>query len=105
MAFFGRPSAEDNQRAAAWAEWIQARNPLAIGSLALGIFSFIEFGAMLIFGIASIVLGAMALRRLRARKEDDDSPALGHRLAWTGIALSAVSLVIALALLIYRRPI
>src|SRR3954451_20466987 len=67
MPLFGRPSAEDDQRAAAWRDWIQQRNPLAIASLVLGIFSFIELGALLIFGVAGIVFGILALRQLRNR--------------------------------------
>ncbi len=104
MALFGRPSAEDDARERAWRDWIHHRNPLAIASLVLGIFSFIEFGALLIFGIAGIAFGTIALRQLHRRSPDDHSPPFGHRLAWTGIALSAVSLVIAVALLIHRRP-
>jgi ABC-type branched-subunit amino acid transport system permease subunit len=104
MALFGRPTAEDDQRAAAWRDWIHNRNPLAIASLVLGIFSFIEFGALLIFGVAGIVLGIIALRQLNRRSPNDATPPIGHRLAWTGIVLSAVSLAIAVALLIHRRP-
>lgn len=104
MALFGRPTAEDNERAAAWGEWIRDRNPLAISSLVLGIFSLIEFGALLIFGIAGIVLGVMALKQLRNRGAEDVSPAFGHRLAITGIVLSAVSLVIATVLFSRRHP-
>ena len=104
MALFGRPSAEDDQRAQAWRDWVHQRNPLAIASTVLGIFSFIEFGQFLLFGIAGIVLGIIALRQLRRRAADEASPGFGHRLAWTGIVLSAVSLVIAIVLLTHRRP-
>src|SRR2546421_600214 len=84
MALFGRPSAQDDAREQAWREWIHNRNPLAIVSLVLGIFSFIEFGALLIFGIAGIVLGTAALRQLNQRSPEDPSPAFGHRLAFAG---------------------
>lgn len=104
MALFGRPTAKDNERAALWGEWIRSRNPLSIASLVLGIFSLIEFGALLIFGIAGIVLGVMALKQLRNRGAEDVSPAFGHRLAVTGIVLSAVSLVIAILLFSRRHP-
>src|SRR5438105_15460762 len=103
MPLFGRPSPQDHQRAAAWRDWVYNRNPLAIASLVLGIFSFIEFGALLIFGVAGIVLGVMALRQLNRRVADDASPRFGQRLAWTGIILSAVSLVVAVVLLAHRR--
>ena len=104
MALFGRPTAKDDERVAAWGEWIRDRNPLAIASLVLGIFSLIEFGALLVFGIAGIALGIIGLKQLRQRAPDDASPAFGHRLATTGIVLSAVSLVIAAALFSRRHP-
>jgi hypothetical protein len=104
MALFGRPSAQDDQRAAAYRDWVQQRNPLAIASLVLGVFSLIEFGALLIFGIAGIVLGWLALVQLRRPPADTTPPAkpLGHRLAWTGIVLSVVSLII--AVILYTLP-
>ena len=60
----------------------------------LGVFSFIEFGALIIFGVAGIVLGIIALIQLG---KAGDRPR-GHALAWSGIALSAASLAIALVL-------
>lgn len=104
MALFGRPTVKDDERATAWGEWVRNRHPLAIASLVLGIFSLIEFGALLIFGILSIVLGVIALRQLRATSSDSAAPKLGWRLAWTGIVLSVVSLIIAAVLLLHRRP-
>ena len=104
MALLGRPSAEDEKRAAAWRDWVRNRNPLAIASLVLGIFSFIEFGALLVFGFAGIVLGVMGLRQLHRQAGDIAGAPFGHRLAWAGIVLSAVSLVIAIVLLVHRRP-
>ena len=125
MPLFGRPSADDQRRAEAWREWLRGRNPLAIASLVLGIFSLIEFGALMIFGIAGIALGVAALVQLRriagrpapaaaaaATPENAPSdPALepnayeapelnipkvyGHRLAWSGIVLSILSLAVA----------
>jgi hypothetical protein len=65
MALFGRPSAENQRRAEAYGDWIGRRNPLAITSFVLGVFSLVEFGALLVFGVAGIVLGVMALRQLR----------------------------------------
>src|SRR6476620_5443467 len=94
MPRFGRPTAEDDRKAQQWAEWFAQRNPLAIASLVLGVFSFIEFGALVIFGVAGIVLGIVALLQL---KHQSDRPK-GHGLAWSGIALSAASLLIAAAL-------
>src|SRR6184192_2792490 len=97
MPRFGRPTAEDDRKAQQWAEWFAQRNPLAIASLVLGVFSFIEFGALIIFGIAGIALGTLALAQLG---KPSDRPR-GHALAWSGIALSASSLVI--AVLLYLR--
>ena len=97
MPRFGRPTAEDDRKAQEWAQWFAQRNPLAIASLVLGIFSFIEFGALIIFGVAGIVLGIVALIQLS--KAVDRTK--GHGLAWGGIALSAASL--AIALLLYLR--
>ena len=123
MPLFGQQTEEDQQRAEAWRLWLRSRNPLAIASLVLGVFSLIEFGALLVFGIAGIVLGVMALAQLRrvvretagemaeAREvkvnpyeapEMDVRQVYGHRLAWTGIVLSVVSLVA--AAFIYFAP-
>jgi uncharacterized membrane protein SpoIIM required for sporulation len=99
MALFGRETERDQQRAEAWAQWFRAQNPYSLASLVLGIFSLIEFGALLIFGIAGIVLGIIALRQIRARA--DEARPNGARLAWTGIITSVLSLVI--AALLYLR--
>jgi hypothetical protein len=100
MPLFGRPSAEDQHRADAWRDRLRNRNPLAIASLVLGIFSLIEFGALLVFGVAGIALGITALRQLSS---ESASPPLGKRLAWTGIALSVVSLAIAAVMYLLPR--
>src|SRR5437773_95262 len=97
MALFGRPTAEDDRKAREWSQWFAQRNPLAIASLVLGVFSFIEFGALIIFGVAGIVLGIAALIQLG--KPGDRTR--GHALAWSGITLSAASL--AIALILYLR--
>jgi hypothetical protein len=99
MALFGRESPEDQRRADAWGLWLRRRHPLAIASLVLGIFSLIEFGVLLVFGIAGIALGVMALRQLKA--QDPEGPDRGHRMAWAGIVTSVVSLVIAAWLYAY----
>ena len=61
MALFGRPTEQDARKAQAYAQWMQRRNPFAIASMVLGVFSLIEFGVLIIFGVASIVLGMVAL--------------------------------------------
>jgi uncharacterized BrkB/YihY/UPF0761 family membrane protein len=97
MPRFGRLTPRDHEKAAAYAQWFGQRQPLAIASFVLGLFSLIEFGALLVFGIAGTILGAMALSRL---KVDIDRPR-GHWLAWCGIVTSVVSLLIAIKF-VYR---
>ncbi len=96
MALFGRQTPQDEQKAQAYAHWIQQRNPFAIGSMVLGIFSLIEFGVLIVFGIAGISLGLIALRQLsRVDPNEPEARTRGHRLAWGGIVLSAISLILA----------
>ncbi len=104
MTLFGRPTPQDDLKAQAYAHWIAQRNPLAIISLVLGIFSLIDFGVLWLPEIAGIVLGVISLNQLS--KIDPTLPnakPLGHRLAWAGILLSAISLVIAILLYLQRR--
>ena len=97
MALFGRPTERDAARAAAYRQWLASRDPFAIASFVLGLFSLIEFGAVLVFGIAGLALGVLALRRLNA----GTSQPRGHVLAIVGILASTVSLFIA-AHFVYR---
>jgi len=93
MALFGRPSERDEAKAAAYRDWLLRRDPLAIASAVVGIFSLTHFGTFLIDAIAAIVLGVIALRRL-ADPNRVGSPD-GRGLAWTGILTAAASLIIA----------
>lgn len=95
MALFGRPTERDEQRAQAYANWVGQRNPYAIASTVLGVFSLIEMGVLLVFGIAGIVLGSIALRQLA---EPSPPYPRGHGLAWTGIITSILSLIAAAVL-------
>ena len=95
MALFGRETEQDKARADAWASWLRSQNPLAIVSLVLGVFSLIEFGALIIFGVAGIACGVIALRQL-AKASCDEPRRNGRGLAWWGIGTSAVSLLIAM---------
>jgi hypothetical protein len=92
MALFGRPTPEDEAKAIAYRQWLEARNPWAIASTVLGVFSFIEMGVLIVLGVAGIVTGIVALMQL---KEPSPSRPHGRRLAWTGISLSVLSLVCA----------
>ena len=94
MPLFGRTSAEDERRAEQYRDWLQARNPYAVASFVLGLFSLIEFGALIVFGIAGIALGVVALAQLK-RDEAAVPKARGHVLAWLGISLSVLSLIVA----------
>ena len=104
MAMFGRPTREDERKAQAYAQWVQQRNPLAILSLVLGVFSLADFGVLIVPELASIVLGIIALKQLaRVKPSEVDAKPRGHRLAWSGIALSLISLIIATVLYLQRR--
>src|ERR1051325_9661452 len=96
---FGRTTQRDEQRAMAYRDWLQQRNPFAIASLVLGVFSLVELGALVVPGVASIVLGIYSL--LQLRRENQMRPR-GHRLAYGGIALSVASLITAAFLYLPR---
>ena len=100
MALFGRPTPQDEIKAASYREWLVRRDPLAIASLVLGVFSLTHLGTLLVDGIAAIVFGVIALMRLRAER-DPERP-LGHWLARIGIASAALSLGIAAALYLWK---
>jgi Domain of unknown function (DUF4190) len=94
MAILGRPSEADERRAAAWRDWLVRQHPLAVAAFVLGAISLTHAGTLLVDGIAAVVLGALALARLR-RPGADSLRDRGRGLAWGGIVLGAVSLVIA----------
>ena len=99
MALFGRESEREQQKAEAWATWLRAQNPYAIASLVFGVFSLIEFGVLLIFGVIGTALGVVALRQIRSGS--DPHRPNGARLAWAGVVTSVLSLLI--AALLYLR--
>ena len=104
MALFGRPTQRDEVKAAAYREWLLRRNPLAIASTVLGVFSLTHLGALWVDGIAAVVLGVLALRQL-ARPAPPDGAALvapteGRGLAWLGIVTASLSRC--LAIVLYR---
>src|SRR5437016_14164997 len=99
---FGRPTQQDHQRAMAYRDWIGQRHPLAIGSVVLGIFSMLEFGAIPIFSLGAVLMGIMALKGSGFGVQGSESSSLnpeprtpnppkGRRLAWTGIVLGNLS--------------
>jgi hypothetical protein len=97
MAWLGKPSSQDNQRAEAYRLWLGRQHPLAIVSALLGTISLLDFGVLLVFEIAGLVTGILALLQLKRIADSGTAPARSHgrRLAWTGISLSVVSLFIA----------
>jgi hypothetical protein len=104
MAFLGRPSERDDARAARYAEWFARQHPLALPSILLSAFSLTHFGTLWLDEIAGIVLGVLAvaqIRRARDAAPDEPKPAKtdGLWLAWGGIVLGVISLV--MAVLIY----
>ena len=100
----GQPSEKELQRAEEWGKWARSNNPYAIASLVVGLFSLLELGVNLVFGIAGIVLGVVALRILKTDAGNLEKPQNGHRLAQAGITLSVLSLLLAAFLLLRRKP-
>jgi hypothetical protein len=100
MALFGRPTERDEAKAAAYRDWLLRRNPLAIASTVLGVFSLTHLGALWIDGIAAIVLGVMALRQLS--RPQSSGATEGRGLAWLGIVAAALSICIAIVLYRWR---
>lgn len=99
MGLFGRETPGEQARVEAWGQWARERNPYALASAALGIFSAIELGVIPFFSIGGLVLGIVALRQLSER---DPTPPKGHRLAWLGIVLSSIAIVIGASLYVHR---
>ena len=96
MAFLGRESERDQARADAWTAWVVRQHPFALASVALSAFSLLHLGSIWVDELAGIVLGAMALARIRqARAGLAPGKADGRGLAWAGILVGTASLVIA----------
>lgn len=98
MGLFGREDEQYEARARAYAEWLGRRNPFAVASLVLGIFSLIEMGVLIVFGVAGTVLGLIALRQIRLARRESQPRDRGTALAWGGIITSVASLLAAGAL-------
>ena len=96
MALFGRPTPQDEVRAASYRDWLVRRDPFAIASLVLGVFSLTHLGTLFVDGIAAIVLGILAIKRI-SLGSDPQRPH-GTGLAIGGIVTAAASLMLAAAL-------
>lgn len=99
MALFGRPSERDESRAAGYAAWLGRQHPLALPSLLLSAFSLTHFGTLWVDEIAGIVLGVVALARLRRPPRTE-----GHWLALAGIVVGFLSLGCAVVVYFVLRP-
>jgi hypothetical protein len=100
---FGRPSERDEARAAGWAAWFQRQNPFALSSLPLSVFSLTHAGTLFVDEVAGIVLGVIGLVQLsrlrapsRAGGATSEDRAEGAWLAWAGIVVGVLSLVLAI---------
>jgi hypothetical protein len=96
MAFLGRESERDQARADAWTAWVGRQHPFALASVALSAFSLLHLGSIWVDELAGIVLGAMALARIRrARAGAIAGKTDGRGLAWAGVVIGLVSLCVA----------
>ena len=101
MALFGRESERDQARAANYAAWFARQQPLALPALLLSAFSLTHLGTLWLDELAGIALGIVALMRIdRAGREAPRNPehpprVEGQWMAWGGIVLGVLSLVLA----------
>jgi hypothetical protein len=97
MAWLGRETADEQQRAEAWRAWFVRQHPFALASVVLSVFSLTHFGTLWVDEIAGIVLGVLAIRAVR-RGASPKSAAL----AYAGIVTGILSLICAIVL--YTMP-
>jgi hypothetical protein len=97
MAWLGRETAEEQQRAEAWRAWFLRQHPLALASLVLSVFSLTHLGTLWVDEIAAILLGALAIRAVKG-----GTSTKSITLAYVGITIGIISLICAVA--IYALP-
>lgn len=103
MAFLGRETAGDVERAARYKAWVHARTPYALLSVAAGLLSIVDFFTIVLgvpLALLAIGAGAYGLREIGRRPE-----LLGRRLCIAGIVMGGVGLVLTslfLALVVWR---
>jgi len=97
MAWLGRETAEEQQRAEAWRAWFLRQHPLALVSLVLSVFSLTHLGTLWVDEIAGIVLGALAIRAVTSGTSTKTVT-----LAYIGITVGIISLIC--AIVIYALP-
>lgn len=95
MAWFGRESAREQQRAERLAAWARAQNTSALLSVPLGLLAVVDAITMVLglaAGIAAVVLGVVGWRGAPAGR---GLAAVGIMLGLLGVALSvAVALLL-----------
>jgi hypothetical protein len=97
MAWLGRETAEEQQRAEAWRGWFLRQHPLALASIVLSVFSLTHVGTLWVDEIAGIVLGAIAIRAVRGGRSRKSV-----QLGYIGITVGMISLIC--AIVIYALP-
>ena len=97
MAWLGRETAEEQQRAEAWRAWFVRQHPLAVASLVLSVFSLTHFGTLWVDEIAGIALGVLAIRAVKRGASNKSAT-----LAYAGIVTGILSLIC--AIVIYALP-
>ena len=93
MAWLGRETAEEQQRAEAWRVWFLRQHPFALASVVLSVFSLTHFGTLWVDEIAGIVLGVLAIRA--AQRGGSNKRVT---LAYVGIVTGVLSLICAIVL-------
>ncbi len=92
MAFLGRESEADRQRVERYRQWIRARTPLALISMALGLLAVVDCVVFVLgvpAGIAAIATGLRGLREIKAKPQ-----LLGRRLCIAGIVLGTLGVAL-----------
>lgn len=97
MAWLGRETVHEQQRAEAWRDWFVRQHPLALASVVLSVFSLTHLGTLWVDEIAGIVLGVLAIRAVRKGASHK-----GVALAYVGIVAGILSLMC--AIIIYVWP-
>ena len=97
MAWLGRETVEEQQRAEAWREWFVRQHPFALASVVLSVFSLTHLGTLWVDEIAGIVLGVLAIRAAKRGASTKSAT-----LAYVGIVTGILSLIC--AVIVYTWP-
>ena len=97
MAWLGRETAEEQQRAEAWRDWFVRQHPFALASVVLSVFSLTHFGTLWVDELAGIAFGVLAIRAVKRGTSQKRVT-----LAYVGIITGILSLIC--AIIIYALP-